>query len=398
MRRERGTQEDDAEMSVETYTVHVAQRTLNDLRERLSNTRWTDEVAGANWDYGTNEAYLRGLVQYWQEKFDWRAQEAAINRFAHFRADIDGFGLHFIHERGKGENPLPLMLTHGFPDSFLRMVKIIPLLTDPEAHGGNAEDAFDVVVPSLPGYGFSDRPTEREVTHDRIADLFAQLMTNELGYTKFAAHGGDWGSSVTEQLALNHGASLAGIHLTEIPYGHLFTIPPEDLSAAERRYLEVGKQWQMAEGAYAMIQGTKPQTAAYGLNDSPAGLAAWIVEKFRSWSDCDGDVERRFTRDELLTNITIYWVTETINSSFRLYYEAMHHPPGEKGRVAVPTGVAIFPKDIVPAPRAFAERFFNIQRWTEMPRGGHFAALEEPELLAEDIRAFFRPLRKARNA
>jgi microsomal epoxide hydrolase len=385
-------------MSVETYHVQVAQETLDDLQMRLAHTRWPDEVSEAGWDYGTNLVYLQDLVMYWREQFDWRAQEKAINRFAHFRATIDGFGVHFIHERGKGATPLPLLLTHGWPDSFLRMVKLIPLLTDPQAHGGSAEDAFDVVVPSLPGYGFSDHPTQQGFTTKRIADLFTTLMTDELGYQRFGAHGGDWGSTITERLAFNHAASLVGIHLTDIPFGHLFTIPPDDLTEAEQKYLEAGRAWQMTEGAYALIQGTKPQTLAYGLNDSPAGLAAWIVEKFRAWSDCDGDVEKRFSKDELLTNITLYWVTETINSANRLYYEAMlsMQNPSPRGQAHsdVPTGVAIFPKDLILAPRAFAERIFDVQRWTDMPRGGHFAALEEPELLAEDIRAFYRPLRK----
>ena len=382
-------------MSITPFTIAVPQADLDDLRDRLARTRWPDEIADAGWDYGTNEGYLQSLVDYWQNQFDWRAQEAMLNRFAHFRAEVGGFGLHFIHERGKGANPLPLLLTHGWPDSFYRMYKIIPLLTDPAAHGGDPADAFDVIVPSLPGYGFSDRPTERGTTAKRIADLFAALMTSTLGYEKFAAHGGDWGSGVTEQLAFNHAASLVGIHLTDVPYTHLFTTQTDDLSEAEQQYLAAGQHWQMTEGGYAMIQGTKPQTLGYGLNDSPAGLAAWIVEKFRAWSDCDGDVERRFSKDELLTNITLYWATETINSANRLYAEhSTEHDdtPGPE-RTDVPTGVAIFPKDLVNAPRAFAERFFDVQRWTEMPRGGHFAALEEPELLVEDIRAFFRPLR-----
>lgn len=381
-------------MSAQPFDVNVPQETLDDLRERLARTRWPGEVSGAGWDYGTNLAYIKELVNYWQDGFDWREQECAINKFSHFRADIDGFGLHFIHERGKGPNSLPILLTHGWPDSFFRMHKIIPLLTDPASHGGNAEDAFDVVAPSLPGYGFSDRPTEKGMNEQRIAGLFAKLMTEPLGYERFAAHGGDVGSGVTEMLARAHAALLAGIHLTDVPYWHLFAVMPDDLSEAEREYLEAGKRWQMEEGAYAMLQATKPQTLAYGLNDSPAGLAAWIVEKFRSWSDCDGDVEKRFTKDELLTNITIYWATETINSSFLPYYEAQHHSQNDAGaRVEVPTGVAIFPKDIVPAPRDYGERIFDIRRWTEMPRGGHFAAMEEPELLAENIRALFRPLR-----
>ncbi len=381
-------------MEIHPFTIQIPQVVLDDLSERLARTRWPDEVDGAGWDYGTNLAYLRSLVDYWHNHFDWRAQEAMLNRFAQFHADVDGFGLHFIHERGKGPKPLPLILTHGWPDSFLRMTKLIPLLTDPASHGGDPADAFDVVVPSLPGYGFSDRPAEPGCAPDRIADLFAALMTRALGYPRFAAHGGDWGGSVTEQLAVRHAASLAGIHLTDVPYWHLFTTPVEDLSAEERAYLDAGQQWQRDEGAYALIQGSKPQTLAYGLTDSPVGLAAWLVEKFRAWSDCDGDVERRFSKDELLAHITLYWVTGTINSANRLYYEAQRHPPRDSGgRLSVPTGVAIFPKDLVPAPRAFGERFFNVQRWTPMPCGGHFAALEEPELLAEDIRAFFRDVR-----
>jgi pimeloyl-ACP methyl ester carboxylesterase len=381
-------------MSVDHFEVSVTQDTLVDLHGRLAATRWPDEVSEAGWDYGANLAYMRELVDYWRDGFDWRAQEKAINRLGHFRAEVDGFGIHFIHEHGKGPDPMPLVLTHGWPDSFFRFHKLVPMLTDPARYGGDPADSFDVVVPSLPGYGFSDRPTERGFTVERTVDLFAKLMSEELGYRRFGAHGGDVGSGVTEKLANAHADSLIGIHLTDVPYWHLFTIPHEGLSEAERGYLEAGRRWQMEEGAYALIQSTKPQTPAYALNDSPAGLAAWIVEKFRSWSDCDGEVERRFTKDELLANVMIYWATETINSSFRVYYETQHNPPEHPSEyIRVPTGVAIFPKDLVPAPREFAERFFEVQRWTEMPRGGHFAAMEEPELLAEDLRAFFRPLR-----
>jgi len=381
-------------MTIEPFRVDVPQATLDDLRDRLARTRWTDEVEGAGWDYGTNLGYLKELADYWQHDFDWREQETKLNRHSQSRAKIDGFGVHFIHERGKGPNPMPIILTHGWPDSFFRFHKVISMLADPGRYGGDPEDSFDVVVPSVPGYGFSDRPTEKGVTNERIAGLFARLMSEELGYERFGAHGGDVGSGVTEKLTYAHAASLVGIHLTDVPYWHLFTVPQDDLSEAERDYLEAGKRWQMEEGAYALIQSTKPQTPAYSLNDSPAGLAAWTVEKFRSWSDCDGYVERRFTRDELLTNVMIYWVTETINSSFRIYYEAQHNPPEEPGApIRVPTGVAIFPKDLVPAPREFAERFFDVQHWTEMPRGGHFAAMEEPDLLVDDLRKFFRRFR-----
>lgn len=383
-------------MSVETFKIKIPEKVLDDLQERLARTRWTDEIPGAGWDYGTNLDYLKELVDYWQTRFDWRAQEAKLNQFAQFRAEIDGLGVHFIHERGKGPNPLPIILTHGWPDSFFRFSKIIPLLTDPESHGGDAADSFDVIVPSLPGYGFSERPASPGVTA-RIADLWAKLMSDELGYKRFAAGGGDMGSGVSQELGQSYEDSLVGIHLTDVPYLNIFSYGEDhsDLSAAEKKYLAAGEQWGREEAGYGAIQSTKPQTLAYGLNDSPAGLAAWIVEKFRSWSDCDGDVEKRFTKDELLTNIMIYWATETINSSFLYYYEPSHGHVAKdaKKRVEVPTAFAMFPKDLVPAPREFAERFFNVTRWTEMPRGGHFAAMEEPELLVEDIRAFFRELR-----
>jgi pimeloyl-ACP methyl ester carboxylesterase len=381
-------------MSIQPFKIAIPQATLDDLRERLSRTRWPDEVEGAGWDYGTNLEYMKDLADYWQHEYDWHKHEAELNTFAHFKAEVDGLGIHFIHERGKGPRPMPIILTHGWPGSFCEMLKVIPRLTDPERHGGKAEDAFDVIVPSLPGYGFSDRPTQRGVTSARIAAMWARLMTKELGYQRFAAQGGDWGSVVTEQLAVAHPDVVLGFHLNNIPYHHLFA-KADNLSQEEQTYLEAAGRWQFAEGAYAMIQGSKPQTLAYGLHDSPVGLAAWIVEKFRSWSDCAGDVEKRFTKDELLTTITLYWVTETINAANRLYYDSAHDftSPQHTGRSAVPAAIARFPQDILPAPREWAERWFNVQQWTAMPRGGHFAAMEEPELLVEDLRAFFRPLR-----
>ena len=380
-------------MAVQSFQVTVPQRVLDDLRERLGRTRWPDEVQGAGWDYGTNVEYLKTLAAHWRNQFDWRAQEATLNRFAQYRADIHGFGIHFIHERGKGPKPLPIIITHGWPSSFFQMFKIIPLLTDPARHGGDPADSFDVIVPSLPGFGFSDRPHERGMTLTRTAELWGRLMTEVLGYRRFAAAGGDLGGGVTRYLALAHPDLVVGIHLTDV--GYPLGPAPSDLSEAETQYLSAVQQWRMREGAYAMLQSTKPQTLASALNDSPVGLAAWIVEKFRSWSDCDGDVERRFSKDELLTNIMIYWVTETINSSVRMYYEiGRQSPPVKPGqRIDVPAGVAIFPKELVLPPRAWAERSLRVKRWTEMPRGGHFAAMEEPELLVEDTRAFFRPFR-----
>src|SRR5215469_12425176 len=299
-----------SEMSIQAFTITIAQRTLDDLRERLARTRWPDEVEGAEWDYGTDSAYLKMLVDYWQQHFDWRAQEAMLNRFAQFRAEIDGFGIHFIHERGKGSNPLPIVITHGWPDSFYRMHKIIPRLSDPTSSGGSPFDSFDVIVPSLPGYGFSDRPHQRGMTPKRTADLWARLMTEVLGYRRFAAAGGDIGGGVTRLLALSHPDLLTGIHLTDVGLPAL-TPDQSDLTFAEKQYLSAVEQWRAQESAYAMMHSTKPQTVAYGLNDSPAGLAGWIVEKFRAWSDCNGDVEKRFSKDELLTNIMIYWVSQT---------------------------------------------------------------------------------------
>jgi len=380
-------------MDIQPFTIEVADDVLADLRQRIAATRWPDELDGAGWDYGTNLAYLKGLVAYWRDGFDWRAQEARLNQFAQFRADIDGVGVHFIHERGRGPSPLPLIITHGWPSSFAQMLKIIPPLTDPARYGGDPADAFDVVVPSLPGFGFSDRPRERGVNGQRIAALWARLMADTLGYRRFAAAGGDLGSGITQRLALARPDLVVGIHLTDAGYP---TADRPDLSVAERRYLDAVRDWSAREGAYALLQATKPQTLAYGLTDSPAGLAAWIVEKYRAWSDCGGDVERRFSKDELLTTVMIYWVTETINSSVRLYDENRRIPPlAPERRSDVPVGVAIFPKDLALPPREWAERSLRVERWTEMPRGGHFAAMEEPALLVEDLRAFFRPLREA---
>lgn len=386
-------------MKIESFKIEIPQPVLDDLRARLDATRLAAQDDASDWEAGTSPAYLGELVEYWRTRFDWRAQEAGINRFAHFRASLGSTSLHFIHERGRGASPLPLVLLHGYPDSFLRFVKLIPLLTDPAAHGGDPRDAFDVVVPSLPGFAFSE-PLDKAGTF-HVGDLMHRLMTEALGYGKFGAHGGDWGSTFTEHLARSHASSVVGIHLTDIPFWHSFQ-KPGDLSAAEEKFLAAIEQFQMREGAYAMIQGTRPQTLADGLNDSPAGLAAWLVEKFQRWSDCGGDIETRFTKDELLANVTTYWATATVGTSFLPYYDVTHAGVPrwilEKakewvGSSKVPAGFALFPRDLVDPPRAWAQRFFNVQRWTVMPRGGHFAAMEEPELLAEDIRAFFRPLR-----
>lgn len=308
-------------MSVQPFHINVPQPILDDLQDRLARTRWPDEVEGAGWDYGTNLGYMKELIDYWQHKYDWRRQEAELNKFAQFKSEIDDLNIHFIHEPGHGPNPMPIIITHGWPGSFFEICKLIPLLTDPASYGGDPADSFDVIVPSLPGFGFSDRPRERGMMSSRrTAELWVKLMTEVLGYKRFAAAGGDFGSIVTQYIAADHPELLIGIHLTYI--GHYASIPdPSELSEAEKRYLGALQQWSMREGGYYMIQSTKPQTLSYGLNDSPVGLAAWIAEKFHSWTDSNGFIERRVTNDELLTNIMIYWVTETIGSSVRTYLD-----------------------------------------------------------------------------
>jgi len=382
-------------MAVVPFRIDVPHPVLVDLRERLGRTRFPDEINDAQWSYGTDLAYLRALIEYWHHDFDWRAAEAALNQWHHFTADVAGLRLHFIHERGVGPRPVPLLLTHGWPGSIAEFMRVLGPLSDPARYGGDPADAFDVIAPSLPGYGFSDHPKEPGMHPGRIADLFADLM-HQLGYDRFGAQGGDWGAAVTTCLARQHAARLVGIHLNMV-----VAFPPDEsnpadgLTESELVALMELQRFIKEETGYQSIQGTRPQTLGYALNDSPAGLAAWIVEKFRTWSDCDGDVERRFSRDDLLTNITIYWVTETATSAARLYLEARRSGmfPPRGARIEVPTGCAIFPRELVRPPRAWAERAYNVQRWTEMPAGGHFAAMEEPDALVDDIRAFFRPLR-----
>lgn len=388
-------------MSVHAFRIAVEQQLLDDLNQRLDRTRWVDDLGDAGWKYGLSIPYLRELGAYWRTEFDWRSREIALNRFSQFRVTLKGgLSIHCIHERGHGPTPFPIILTHGFPDSIVRFSKLIPLLTDPASHGGDATDAFDVVAPSLPGYAFSDKPRADGTVFD-IGDLWHELMVEHLGYPRYGAHGGDWGSTISEFLARDHAAAVLGIHLTDVPFLHAYQ-PPRDPSHEEKKYLEAIQKFPQTQGAYALVQGSQPLVAAVGLADSPIGLAGWITEKFRRWSDCDGNLENAFTKDELLTNVMLYWVTGTIASSFLPYYDVAHFGAmgwiGQKikqwtGSASVPAAFAMFPKDLSRPPREWAERFFNVTRWTEMPRGGHFAALEEPEMLADDIRAFFRPLR-----
>lgn len=379
-----------SQISPKPFKISIPQSTLDDLQERLKQTRWTDEPQDSGWSMGTSLAYIKELVNYWQRSYDWRKQEEKLNRFNHFKANVDGVEIHFIHQRGRGANPTPILLTHGWPDSFYRFYKVIPMLTDPEKFGGKAADSLDVVVPSMPGFGFSQR---KAMSATAVAELWARLMTEVLGYDTFTAAGGDQGADVTKALALRHPDIVTAIHLTEVG----FPTGSEDfstMSPVEREYAAKCQQWWYTQGAYTMLQSTKPQTLGYGLNDSPVGLAAWIIEKFYAWSDCKGDLEAHFSKDELLTNVMIYWVTETINSSIRMYLENARaiyaHGGGPKPpeRVGIPTGVAAFPGEQVVLPREWAERNVNLKHFTEMKRGGHFAALEVPELYAKDVRDF----------
>jgi pimeloyl-ACP methyl ester carboxylesterase len=379
---------------VEPFTTSTDPVALADLRARLRATRWPDAPQETSWSLGADVDYLRELIGYWADGFDWPAQEAALNRLPRFRVDLDGLRIHVVHARAATPS-MPLILGHGWPDSFWRYTKVIPLLVDPGSHGADPADAFDVVVPDMPGYGYSDRPG-RPLDSIAVAGLWARLMT-ALGYPRFGAAGGDIGSHVARYLALDFPDRVLAVHRTDggIP---VYTGDKADLTAEEQAWFQAAASWGAAEGAYAAMHRSKPQTAAVGLTDSPAGLAAWIVEKLRGWSDCDGNVERSFTRDEILTNLTIYWMTGTIGSSMRMYHANGAIPAAEHARrVAVPSGFSLFPGDLLRPPRAWLERTTNLVRVTEPPRGGHFAPFEEPELYAQELRDFFRPYRSVRH-
>ncbi|MDP2140506.1 MAG: epoxide hydrolase [Gammaproteobacteria bacterium] len=384
--------------AVVPFSINIPEADIADLRLRLSMTRFPDQISGTGWDYGTDTTYLHELIDYWQNDFDWREQERQLNEFDHFTTIVEGLQIHFIHQRSPHPNATPLLITHGWPGSFAEFRKIIGPLTNPEQYGGSAEDAFHVVAPSLPGFGFSEKPQDRGYNPERMAHILAALM-QQLGYEKYGAQGGDWGAIINRILASRYGDRLIGLHsnfvLATPPADPqiLASVPADELASREAR-----QAYMANEVAYQQIQGTKPQTLGVGLNDSPAGLAAWIVEKFHGWSDIDrslpNGLEEKFTKDEMLTNISLYWFNQAITSSARIYYEnrnvAMTEPVGY---VEVPTAGAIFPAEINLTPRLWAEEHYNIVRWTRMPQGGHFAAMEEPELLLTDIREFFRPLR-----
>lgn len=377
-------------MAVQPYTLNVPQSVLDDLQIRLANTRWPDEIEAIGWDQGTNLSYMKSLAAYWQNEYDWRKQEAAINRFAQFKTTIDRQELRFIHERGKGPNPTPIILFHGWPDSISRYLKLIPMLTDPAAYGGDPNVSFDVVALTSMIDPMSGGPQPQMLKH--LAERCWKLMTQELGYTRFAAAGGDGGSPLSQLLGVHHPDSIIGLYLTDIGY-HATRAEHDDLSETEKDYLQALEMGGYAEGAYAVMLGTRPQTYSFGLNDSPVGWASLVIEKFRTWSDCSGDLESVYTKDELLTNIMLHWIAGIDPRGYREEWVAPSLEPAQQ--VSVPVALALPPRDQTPVPpREFAARnLTNIQRWTVLPRGGHFVAMEDPASMAADMRAFFGGLK-----
>jgi pimeloyl-ACP methyl ester carboxylesterase len=383
----------DATEAIEKFEIDIAQDVLDDLKERLSRTRLPEQIPGTGWGYGAELGYMRELLEYWRDDFDWREQEAALNRFEHFKTTIDGQRIHFIHARSPHPDAHPLLISHGWPGSIVEFMNVIGPLTDPVAHGGRAEDAFHVVVPSLPGYGFSDPTTDTGWDIERTAQAWKVLMAR-LGYERYGAQGGDWGAIITTNLGAADAEHLSGIHLNMA-----MALPPpegeEGLSDADKAVLAQTAEYDNTGNGYFRIQATKPQTLGFGLNDSPAGLAAWITEKFHGWMDCNGDIESVISKDQLLTNITLYWVTQTITSSTRLYYETTKVPRLAIlfGRIEVPVGVLSMPKEILRYPRSWVERHYNVTHWSEYEKGGHFAAMEQPEAFVADVRKFFASVR-----
>ncbi|TDQ80716.1 epoxide hydrolase family protein [Paraburkholderia silvatlantica] len=390
-------------MHIDRFEIRVPEDALDDLRRRLRATRWADATPSPAWQQGADRTWLRELVAYWADEYDWRAAERALNQLPQFMAELGGADasagqrVHFVHRRGAGPKPYPLVITHGWPGSFIEFHALLDRLCDPAAFGADPADAFDVVVPSLPGFAFSPAPPASGTSAFQIADLWCALMRG-LGYERFGAQGGDLGAGVSIALAARHSRAVQGIHLNFLPssYEPAIDAAQAPLTPAEQDYLREKADWAALEGGYAHMHSTRPQTAAAALNDSPAGLAAWIGEKFRAWSDCDGDIERRFSKDTLLTDLSLYWFTGSIGTSMQMYWENRLQPfrfaAGQ--RVVPPVAFARFPREINHPPRSWLERVFDVAQWTDMPRGGHFAAMEEPDLLADDIRRFFKRLRE----
>jgi len=373
----------------EPFEVEVSDDDIADLRKRLADARWPDQLPDADWDYGADREYLQNLCGYWREEFDWDDFADRLNRFDQYRTTIDGQPVHFYHVRSPEADATPMLLSHGWPGSVTEFLDVLGPLSDPASHGGDPDDAFHVVAPSLPGYGFSGPTTEQGYGVRRVSETFATLM-DRLGYDSYVAQGGDWGAMISALLGQNHPDSVEAIHVNMLPAS-----PPdvEDPTAMldedEIADLQETEAFRETETAYFEMQATKPQTAAYGLNDSPIGLAGWIIEKFHTWSDCERDPEESFERDRLLDNLSVYWLTGTINSSMRIYYETDRSEGMRPDSVRVPTGHARYPAEISKTPRSWAEDSYNIVHWAEMPEGGHFAAMEVPDLFVEDVRGFF---------
>jgi pimeloyl-ACP methyl ester carboxylesterase len=392
---------DEKNADIKPFKISVPDEAIKDLKERLARTRYPDQIEGSGWEYGVDLSYMKKLVEYWREKYDWRAEEKKLNELPQFTTEIDGLSIHFVHVRSKEKNALPLVLVHGWPGSFVEFHKVIGPLTDPVKHGGKAEEAFHVVIPSLPGFGFSSKPKERGWSSAQMTLVIAKLM-ERLGYDRYGAQGGDWGGGIVRMLAGGDGNHCVGAH-NNFPVANRPTDDPmKGVTEVEIKRYEARNRELNDHKAYGAIQGTRPLTLGYALNDSPAGLAAWVIDKFWAWSDHGGDLEKKFTKDELLTNVMIYWVSESMPSAMLIYYESAHPSPRPKsmgpfkggGRQA-PIGFALFPKEINVPPKAWVERAIGptMIHWTEMPRGGHFAAMEEPTLLVEDVRKFFSKVR-----
>lgn len=383
---------------IKPFKIAVPWEVIEDLHERLARTRWTGDFANDDWAYGANAAYIRDLAGYWREGYDWRAREASMNGLPQFRTEVDGLPIHFVHIRGKGPHTRPLLLSHGWPWTFWDFHKIVGPLTDPAAYGGDPVDAFDVVLPSLPGFGFSTPLTVPGINWWKTADLWVTLM-EQLSYPSFGVHGGDVGAFISAQLGHKHAQRITGVHLTTPGMLTFMTgqgWSEADYGADEARHAERMRQVRASETGHFVVQSTKPQNLAVAFGDSPAGLLAWLVDKRRNWGDCHGDIESRFSKDDLVDNAMLYWATSSYHTSARYYYEGAHHPwqPSHDRLpvVQAPTAIAVFPAELTFAPRRSAEAYYNLKRWTEMPAGGHFAAMEEPELLVDDLRGFFRDL------
>jgi len=379
---------------IKPFKVEISEENLKNIYSKVKNYQWHEMPDDGGWDYGTNLDYMKSFSKYWVEKYDWKKTEEKINKFKNFKSNIEGIDIHFIHEKGSGSNPKPLLLSHGWPGSIVEFLHIIDQLAHPEKFGGKEEDAFDVVVPSLPGFGFSGR-SSRPIGPRKMASIFNFLMTNELGYKKYIAQGGDFGGTISTWLAYDFPKNLLGIHINILIIRH----PDGPQTSEEKEWQNRFRKEQRIEDGYRTQQATKPQTLSYAMMDSPVGVAAWIIEKMRSWSDIkNGDIESVYSKDILLSNIMVYLVTKTFNTASWIYYgrreEGGRLLPKEHLPLKVPTAVALFPKEYLEwAPRSYVERIYNIKQWTEMPKGGHFAALEQPELLVNDIRKFSKNLK-----